>query len=135
MKLKLIIMSIFMLVISSGHVMASGDHDHGAHEHDEVEELMEGTAVNVGNKICPVSGEEIGSMGKAYHVEYEGKIYNLCCKMCSKDFKKNPEKYLEKVQEELENSEQGEHEDKASKGSHKGSHKDKHSNDHDGHDH
>lgn len=49
--------------------------------------------VNVGNKICPVSNEEVGLMGKAYTVEYNGKEYNLCCKMCAKDFQKNPEKY------------------------------------------
>ncbi len=56
-------------------------------------------AVEVGNKHCPVSGDEIpapgqkGSMGEAVKYEYNGKIYNLCCTMCVKDFKKNPEKY------------------------------------------
>ncbi|MCB9799242.1 MAG: YHS domain-containing protein [Candidatus Omnitrophica bacterium] len=48
---------------------------------------------NIGNTVCPVSGEEIESMGKAYEVEYHGKIYNLCCRQCAKDFKKDPEKY------------------------------------------
>jgi len=57
-------------------------------------------AVEVGNKICPVSAGEVpvsgekGSMGdKPGRVEYKGKIYNLCCPMCVKDFKNNPEKY------------------------------------------
>lgn len=49
--------------------------------------------VNVGNKVCPVSGEAIGSMGDGYKVVHNGKEYNLCCEMCVKDFKKNPEKY------------------------------------------
>lgn len=49
--------------------------------------------VNVGNKICPVSNQTIGSMGEGYKVEYNGKEYNLCCEMCVKDFNKNPEKY------------------------------------------
>lgn len=59
----------------------------------EVSELQ-----NVDNKICPVSGEKIKEEEK-FQVEYEGKIYNLCCKMCAKDFKKNPEKYIEKLEE------------------------------------
>ncbi len=57
-------------------------------------------AVEVGNKICPVSGEKVPALGekntmgdKPVKIEYKGKIYNLCCPMCVKDFKKNPEKY------------------------------------------
>ncbi len=57
-------------------------------------------AVEVGNKICPVSGEKI-VMGKEAKFEYNGKIYNLCCPMCEKDFKKDPEKYIKKVDEEM----------------------------------
>ncbi len=51
-------------------------------------------AIEVGNKICPISHEEIGKNGmKPFKVTYKGKIYNLCCGMCEKDFNKNPEKY------------------------------------------
>lgn len=57
--------------------------------------------VNVGNKICPVSGEAIDSMGESFKVEHEGKEYNLCCKMCVKDFEKNPEKYIKIVEAEV----------------------------------
>src|SRR5438093_13332125 len=42
-------------------------------------------AVEVGNKICPVSGKEI-VMDKKSTIEYNGKIYNLCCSMCKQDF-------------------------------------------------
>jgi len=55
---------------------------------------------NVGNKICPVSGERVDSMTPVTY-EYEGKIYNFCCPMCIDQFKKDPQKYIEKVQEEL----------------------------------
>ena len=58
--------------------------------------------VEMGNKICPVSGEEVGEMGETFKMEYEGKIYNLCCAMCAKDFKKDPEKYIKKIEEEME---------------------------------
>ncbi len=49
-------------------------------------------ATDVGNKVCPVRGEEIDESAKATY-EYKGKIYNFCCPMCITEFKKNPEKY------------------------------------------
>lgn len=58
-------------------------------------------AQNVGNKICPVSGEEIKEQTKATY-EYEGKIYNFCCAGCIEEFKKDPEQYISKVDQELE---------------------------------
>src|SRR3990167_2197514 len=54
--------------------------------------------VDAGNKICPVSGENIDE--KAVY-EYQGKIYHFCCSSCIEDFKKDPEKYIKKVEEEL----------------------------------
>jgi len=61
------------------------------------------TAVEVGNKICPVSKEKIGEgdMGEAVKYEYNGKIYNLCCPMCKKDFAKNPEKFAKIAEDEV----------------------------------
>jgi len=60
-------------------------------------------AVNVGNKICPVSGGNIDSsaMGSVT-LEYKGKIYNFCCAACLEEFKKDPDKYINKVEEELQ---------------------------------
>jgi len=55
-------------------------------------------SVNVGNKICPVTGNEVD--GKTTY-EYQGKIYNFCCPACIDEFKKDPEKYIKKVEEEL----------------------------------
>ena len=55
----------------------------------------------VGNKICPISGDKIKSMGKAVKIDYKGKTYNLCCKMCVKDFNKDPEKFSKKVEAEV----------------------------------
>lgn len=57
--------------------------------------------VDVGNKICPVSGEKIDPKFKETY-EYNGKIYNFCCAMCIDTFKSNPDKYIKKVKEELE---------------------------------
>lgn len=49
--------------------------------------------------VCPVSGEEIGSMGDgyAYTLKTEGKpdrTVMLCCKSCVTKLTKNPDKYL-----------------------------------------
>jgi len=58
-------------------------------------------AVNVGNKICPVSGEKVGQGGmEPATYEYKGKIYNFCCAGCINNFKKDPGKYIKKIEEE-----------------------------------
>jgi len=46
--------------------------------------------VDVGNKICPVTGAKVD--GKTTYV-YKGKRYNLCCPMCPAMFASDPEKY------------------------------------------
>jgi len=61
--------------------------------------IRPGMAENVGNKVCPVTGEKIVENAKETY-EHEGKIYNFCCPMCIDDFKNNPEKYVEKVEKE-----------------------------------
>lgn len=52
-------------------------------------------AVKVGNKFCPVSGDEIDPAMKYVH---EGQEYGFCCKMCIKDFKKDPAKFIAKLE-------------------------------------
>ena len=52
-------------------------------------------AVQVNNKVCPVSGREISAnsgMASATY-EYKGKVYKLCCAGCINLFKADPEKY------------------------------------------
>ena len=48
---------------------------------------------SVGNKHCPVTGEEVGKMGPPLTYEYKGKLYNICCPGCKNAFKNDPEKY------------------------------------------
>jgi YHS domain-containing protein len=50
-------------------------------------------SIEVGNKHCPVSGREVGQMGPPLKIEYNGKMYNLCCPGCVSIFNSNPEKY------------------------------------------
>ena len=51
-------------------------------------------------KTCPVSGDELGGMGKPYSFEQDGREIKLCCKGCLKDFKKDPAKYIKVIEKE-----------------------------------
>jgi hypothetical protein len=46
---------------------------------------------------CPVSGEKLGEMGKAFVFTNNLQEVKLCCPGCKKDFDKNPDKYLAKI--------------------------------------
>lgn len=62
--------------------------------------LAKESAVDVGNKICPVTGDKIDPKSKVTY-EYQGKIYHFCCSMCIPEFKKNPGKYIEIINKEI----------------------------------
>jgi YHS domain-containing protein len=46
---------------------------------------------------CPVSGEQLGSMGAPYVFVYKGQEVKLCCPSCKDDFYKNPDKYMKMI--------------------------------------
>jgi YHS domain-containing protein len=48
-------------------------------------------------KVCPVSGEPLGSMGKPYKITIKDQTFFLCCSGCEDDLKKDPDKYLTKL--------------------------------------
>lgn len=97
------ILALTILSLSSGVILTQEAHCKATDA--QVVVITEKTpaskdAVEVDNKICPVSGDKVpalgekGTMGeKLVKIEYKGKIYNLCCPMCIKDFKKNPGQY------------------------------------------
>ena len=64
-----------------------------------------GTAapVKVNNTICPVTGSPV-NMKNPVTVEYNGKIYNLCCSMCPAIFKADPQKYSKIAEEQAKGS-------------------------------
>lgn len=76
---------------------------HAGHMHSGHSHAQEAEPVDVGNEICPVTGEKINEKTKATYT-YEGKIYNFCCPMCINDFKKDPEKYIDIINKEKEKS-------------------------------
>jgi hypothetical protein len=48
-------------------------------------------------RVCPVSGEVLGAMGKPYKVTVKGQTVFLCCPACEKPLRKDPDKYLAKI--------------------------------------
>lgn len=115
MEIKIITIGM-VLLLCSGRVFAGEGHDHDEHKGSVMEdkgsmtqhaEEEESVAIEVGNKICPVSGESIEAMGEPVQVELNGKIYDLCCKMCAKSFKKDPEKYIKIIEENMEEEDKG----------------------------
>lgn len=48
-------------------------------------------------KICPVTGEKLGTMGKPYKTTVKGQTVFLCCQGCEAALKKDPDKYLAKL--------------------------------------
>ncbi|HEX3134202.1 MAG TPA: hypothetical protein VHX44_11550 [Planctomycetota bacterium] len=51
-------------------------------------------------KICVVSAEELGGMGKPVSKVYEGQEVKFCCKNCIKKFDKDPAGYVKKIAEQ-----------------------------------
>ena len=65
------------------------------HSGQEAENPAASSTAEIG--VCPVSGEELGSMGDPVTETHAGKEVQLCCKNCVKKFKADPEKYLAKL--------------------------------------
>jgi YHS domain-containing protein len=55
----------------------------------------DGSAVDLKNTVCPVSGDQVGD--SKLMTTYEGKIYHFCCDDCPKAFAKDPAKYAKAV--------------------------------------
>jgi hypothetical protein len=48
-------------------------------------------------KICPVTGEPLDSMGGPVRLVMEGRTVFVCCKGCEEPLRKDPAKYLSKL--------------------------------------
>ncbi len=113
LKRKLIFMGVvlfmFGLVIYSFAEMDSAEHHSSGDKHNpsvpatQISVSSANQVQNVGNKVCPVSGEEIEEETKATY-EYNGKVYNFCCGGCIGEFKANPAKYIKIIEQEKSNS-------------------------------
>lgn len=63
--------------------------------HHDASSANVGNAVDLGNTVCPVSGDKVGD--SKLMVAYEGKVYHFCCDECPAQFKKDPAKYAKLV--------------------------------------
>lgn len=49
-------------------------------------------------KVCIVSDETLGEMGKPNYLQYKSQTYGFCCKPCTKEFRDDPEKFRKKLE-------------------------------------
>ncbi|HLF17629.1 MAG TPA: YHS domain-containing protein [Candidatus Omnitrophota bacterium] len=99
MSVKLTIFLLGFLLLSASNILAEEEQAPVAEPTEAATtETTEGL-IMVSNTFCPVSGKEVGKMGKIIQQEYNGKVYNFCCSMCLKDFNKAPERYVKMVEE------------------------------------
>ena len=47
--------------------------------------------------VCPVTGEELGTMGKRISVTVDGQTIFVCCRSCVATVKRNPGKYVKSI--------------------------------------
>lgn len=124
MKLGILVLSVLVAFSCPKYARAAEGDIHGEHQESLGGAAAPGPfsegAIEVGNKICPVSGENVTKMGGGVQYEYKGKIYNFCCAMCLKDFQKDPEKYSKIAEESVQEDSPGvpEHEEQGSHGQH-----------------
>ncbi|MCB1221390.1 MAG: hypothetical protein H7A35_00770 [Planctomycetales bacterium] len=76
------------------HMDMHGDMDHGT-------DVTKSTSPAVGSPYalasCPVSGEELGSMGDPIHYNYQGRDIEFCCQSCVPKFEADPAKYIAEI--------------------------------------
>ena len=53
-----------------------------------------------GQKTCPVTGDELGSMGPAIPVTVKGQTIYVCCRGCARRVEREPDTFLRKVEAE-----------------------------------
>ena len=82
--------------------------DHAGHDHADGEEQDEQSEALAGlsaedralaekQKICPVSGQPLGSMGVPVKVTVKDRDVLLCCEGCRGSIVEDPDKYLAKL--------------------------------------
>ena len=81
---------------------------HAGHDHGQTEEQSKiaialsklspaDRAAAEKQKICPVTGQLLGSMGRPLKVTVKGRDVFLCCQGCVATIRKDPDKYLAKL--------------------------------------
>ena len=80
---------IAVAMVAAGLLIASAAY--AAPEEATVSSTQEASdIIDVGNKICPLTGENVD--GKTFYV-YKGRRYGVCCPECGANFAQDPETY------------------------------------------
>jgi hypothetical protein len=77
-------------------------HEHTTHEETEVDDAFakldpKDREAALAQKICPVSDQALGSMGKPIKVTVEGQDVFVCCAGCVEELKNNFAEYKSKL--------------------------------------
>lgn len=97
MKGNTLLVSVAAALCVAGVALAANDMP-GMDMHDNktpTTQKASDKAVDVGNTVCPVSGDKVGD--SKLTATYEGKTYHFCCDDCPKAFAKDPAKYAKAV--------------------------------------
>lgn len=77
----------------TSHAGMSGNHDYSNVAVARQPAAENGNRV-IQNKLCPVMGEPLGSMGEPVPVTVAGETLFVCCRGCVKKVKADPAKYF-----------------------------------------
>ena len=78
---------------SEADVMAAGGHS------EDMQVLTaEDRVAAKKQRICPVTGQLLGSMGEPYKIKVKDRTVFLCCQGCVGVILQNPDKYLKKLE-------------------------------------
>lgn len=91
MKRNLLLAMVLVATILMMGQLTYADEEH-SHAHDTEPSVASEIADVVTNEYCPVMPDE--KVDPDIHVEYQGKMVYLCCKMCRRQFLENPDEYL-----------------------------------------
>ena len=80
-----------------GRAEHSGHAGHSEYDEELSKLSADDRALAEKQKVCPVSGQSLGAMGKPYKITVNGQEVFLCCQGCEGEIKGNPEKYLAKL--------------------------------------
>ena len=98
LKNTILCLILFAVVLAAGRILLANEITKSV----QADASLITKGQEVGNQICPVTGEKIDAKEKVTY-EYKGKIYNLCCSGCIEEFKKDPERYIQVIERNKNN--------------------------------
>lgn len=98
----LLIFAIAGLIVGCGSESGTGGTQRASRDKDKIAKALaelsaEDQKAAREQKICPVSGEPLGSMDVPQKISVNGHDVFICCKSCEKSLREEPEKYLAKL--------------------------------------